>query len=149
MRDSASEQISLRRMLLAVAVLSLLLTGLTSPAARAAGPPERLTAEQRKDLGQAGELSLPETSSISAGQIAPALEKIKQALEIHERLYPKSEYPDGHPDLATSQTGWASCSRPRGPTARRGAITSGRWRCARPSTPRSGIRRDTPTWPPA
>ena len=39
------------------------------------------------------------------------------------------------------------CSTPRGTTARRGAITSGRWRCARRSTPRSGIPRATPTWP--
>ena len=37
------------RMLLAVAVLTVLLTGLISPAARAADPPERLTPEQRKE----------------------------------------------------------------------------------------------------
>ena len=39
--------------------------------------------------------------------------------------YPKERYPQGHPDLAISLNNLGSCSRTRGPTARRGAITSG------------------------
>ena len=42
-----------------------------------------------------------------------------------EALYPKDRYPQGHPDLATSLNNLGACSRPRGPTARRGGTSSG------------------------
>ncbi len=104
MRDSASGRKSLRRMLLAVAVLAQSLGGLISPAARAAVQPERLTAAQRSELErQASELfNSGRELFYGSGAIAPALEKTKRALQIHERLYPKTEYPDGHADLARS-----------------------------------------------
>jgi len=103
MRDSASEQDSLRPNLMAVAVLTLLLAGLISLAARAADPPERLTPEQREALEQrASELHDAGFQLYQRGAIPPATEKFKQALQTHERLYPKSEYPAGHPDLAKS-----------------------------------------------
>ena len=128
------------------------------------------------------------------GEIAPAVEKAREALRIFEQLYPKSEYPDGHPYVAASlnwmgfllhaqgtdgvgarlsRTGAGDARDPlpqgalsggtprpgrrlnnlgnllraQGAFGRRGDISSGRWRCTRPSTPRSVIRRDTPTWP--
>jgi CHAT domain-containing protein/tetratricopeptide (TPR) repeat protein len=103
MCDTASERALLRPVLLAVAVMTLLLIGLNSPAARAQNPPERLTAEQRKELErQAGELNNSAFQCYRRWGIAPALEKTNQALQIRERLYPKSKYPDGHPKLAES-----------------------------------------------
>ena len=65
-----------------------------------------------------------------------------------QALYPKERYPQGHPDLATSlnNLGYAAPD-PGGLRRRRGRISSGRWRWTRPSTPRSGIPRATPTWP--
>jgi len=109
MPDSASEQSPPRSILIAVAVLTLLFTGLISPAARAADPPEWLTPEQRKELEQrASELNNAGVQLYQRGAIDPALEKMKQVLQIHERLYPKSEYPAGHLDLARSLAwlGW-------------------------------------------
>jgi hypothetical protein len=74
MRDSASDQNSLRPVLLAVAALTLLLTGLISPAARAAHPPERLTPEQRKELEQrASELHNAGDLLYQGGEVARAL----------------------------------------------------------------------------
>jgi CHAT domain-containing protein/Tfp pilus assembly protein PilF len=90
---------------LAAAVLSLLVTALSSRAAGAADQPERLTAEQRKELEQrANDLSNAGFQLYQRWAIAPALEKTNQALQIRERLYPKSEYPDGQPKLAESLT---------------------------------------------
>ena len=96
MRGSFSEQI-----VLATGVLALLLVGLTSPAARAASQPERLTTAQRKELEQrAIELRKAAVQLYQRGEPAPALENMRRALQILERLYSKSEYPDGHADLA-------------------------------------------------
>ncbi|MFI5455305.1 MAG: tetratricopeptide repeat protein [Isosphaerales bacterium] len=103
MRDSASEQNSLRPILMAVAVLTALLAGLISRAARAADPPERLTPEQRRELErQAGELNKSVDELYQRGAFGLALGKAKQVLQIRERLYPNGEYPDGHFDLARS-----------------------------------------------
>ena len=131
-------------------------------------------------------------SSISVATLAPAVEKTRQSLQIFERLYPKDDYPQGHPDLATclnnlgvllqaqgdygEARGYSERALamtrgplPQGPVSagpprpgqqpeqpgrpapgpgglRRGAgvSTSGRWRCARPSTPRSAIPQGHP-----
>ena len=194
---SASGKESLSRTLLAVAVPALLLSGLVPHAVRAAQPIERLTAEQRKELEQrATDLSHAGYQLYGRGDVASALEKSKQLLQIREQLYPKSEYPDGHhmvalgvlrvgellevqgayrdaqgyyeralamfealfpkerdpqghPILAQILNDLGVVLHAQGAFGEGGAITSGHWRCARRSTPRSGIHRGTPTWPKA
>ena len=66
---------------------------------------------------------------------------------MHQALYPKEQYPQGHPDLATSLNNLGALLQAQGEYGEARGYSSGRWRCARPSTPRTGIRRDTPTWP--
>jgi tetratricopeptide (TPR) repeat protein/CHAT domain-containing protein len=103
MRDSVSVQKTLRRTLMAVAVLTPLLTSLTAAAVRAAEPPEPLTAEQRKEQArQLGELNKSGFQLHQRGENGPGLETMRQALKIGERLYPNIDYPDGHPNLANS-----------------------------------------------
>ena len=47
---------------------------------------------------------------------------------MYQALYPKDEFPRGHPDFAATLNNLGVLLWPRGPTARRGAIMSGRWR---------------------
>ncbi len=115
MRDSASEQNSLRPVLLAAAALTLFLAGLVSSTASAAQPAQRLTLEQRKDLKQrAIELNNAGFQLYQEGEIARALEKMKEALQLCERLYPKSEYPGGDPHLAASPNNLGSMLQDQG-----------------------------------
>lgn len=73
----------------------------SSSRADSGGPPERLTAEQRRKLEQeADELEKAVLDLYQSGDHRPALEKAGQGLRIRERLYPRSEHPLGHPDLA-------------------------------------------------
>ena len=69
----------------------------------AADPPQRLTPEQRKELErQATELSNAVVQHYQRGELGLALDKARQAMPIREQLYPESEFPQGHPDLASS-----------------------------------------------
>ena len=63
-----------------------------------------------------------------------------------ESLYPKERYPQGHPSLATSLSSLGVVLQAQGAYGEAGGISSGRWRCARPSFPRRNIRKATPTW---
>ncbi len=66
-------------------------------------PPEKLTAEQRKELEAKGkELNAAAVQAHRKGQLAEATKAAREALAIARQLYPTAEYPDGHPDLATS-----------------------------------------------
>ncbi len=67
---------------------------------RGSGP---LSAKQRQDLErQAGELDKQHDIRYRAGQYEKAAKDAKQALALRRQLYPSSEYPDGHADLAGS-----------------------------------------------
>jgi CHAT domain-containing protein/tetratricopeptide (TPR) repeat protein len=91
----------LKRSPLAAAVLGLWCLVALAPASRAADPPARLTPEQRKELErQAAESFNAGVQHYQRGQVGPALEKTRQALLVRERLYPQSEFPQGHPELA-------------------------------------------------
>jgi CHAT domain-containing protein/tetratricopeptide (TPR) repeat protein len=72
-----------------------------TPAGRTADQPERLTPEQRHEMErQAAELSNSAKQLYERGEFGPALEQARQSLRIREPLYPQSEFPQGHPDLA-------------------------------------------------
>ena len=136
MRDSASELKPVRRTLIAVATLTLLFTGSIPHAARAAQPAERLTAGQRQELErQARELQQSGLMLNLRGEIAPAMEKMKQALQVRDRLYPKSEYPDGHPDLAASLSGMGVVLKAREPNLQRLVAIKARQRAGQISRP--------------
>lgn len=91
------------RFWLAACVLGLLfLVGLAA-ASRGDDPPQRLTQEQRQELErQSGELFQSGFQLNQRWAIASAVEKMQQALQMRERLYPKSEHPASHADLANS-----------------------------------------------
>jgi CHAT domain-containing protein/tetratricopeptide (TPR) repeat protein len=77
--------------------------GLLLPAVRADDPPARLTPEQRQELErQAVGLLKAGAQTYQRGELTTAVEETRQSLRLLERLYPKTDYPDGHPDLATS-----------------------------------------------
>jgi CHAT domain-containing protein/Flp pilus assembly protein TadD len=81
-------------------VALLLLSG---PGATAADPPEQLTPERRQELEKkAVALNEEGWRHNETGNYAKAIEVFREALESTRALYPKGQYPDGHPDLATS-----------------------------------------------
>ncbi len=87
----------------AVGVLGLLFGALIALYAHAADPPQQRTREQRGEMEtRAKELFDGGYQRYQRGQIAAALDRVRQVIQIQELLYPKGEYPDGHPDLAES-----------------------------------------------
>ena len=71
----------------------------------------------------------------------------ERALAMYQALYPKERYPQGHPALASSLNNLGCLLQDQGAHGEARGYLERRWRCTRPSTPRSGIRRGTPTWP--
>src|SRR2546425_861609 len=71
------------------------------PATATADEGAELTAEQRKELAdKATALNGAAIQMYQRGDYVRATEKLRDALEIRRRLYPKDKLPDGHPDLA-------------------------------------------------
>jgi tetratricopeptide (TPR) repeat protein/CHAT domain-containing protein len=71
------------------------------PAGRAQDTPERLTPEQRRELGRkAVQIAQAGYQSFQRGDFGDAVDKTRESLQLVERLYPKADYPNGHPDLA-------------------------------------------------
>src|SRR4051812_23541948 len=71
--------------------------------ASADDPPKKLTPEERKGLeAKWHDLVTAETKASAAGKRSEATRASEDALEVARLLYPKSEFPDGHPDLARS-----------------------------------------------
>ena len=73
----------------------------------------------------------------------------ERALAMRQALYPKDRYPARPPRPGPKPEQPGLCSRPRGTTAGAGVLRAGAGDVPRPSTPRIGTRRATPTWPPA
>jgi CHAT domain-containing protein/tetratricopeptide (TPR) repeat protein len=102
----------------AVAALALLVSlfpGLFLPAGHADDPPERLTPEQRQELEhQAVGLLKAGGQSYQRGELTTAVEETRKSVRLFERLYPKTDYPDGHPNLAVSLNNLGELLRARG-----------------------------------
>ncbi len=66
-------------------------------------PPKKLTPEERKELQlRWKELTRAGEKLYEAGKRVEATRTLQEALEVARRLYPVTEFPDGHPDLAAS-----------------------------------------------
>jgi CHAT domain-containing protein/tetratricopeptide (TPR) repeat protein len=80
-----------------------------------ADPPKKLTDEERKALRATWrETTVAGLQAHRAGKADDAAKAFEAALDLARRLYPKDEYPDGHPDLATSLNNLAGVRRDRG-----------------------------------
>src|SRR5437879_1230836 len=84
-------------------VPALLLVWLVGAALVAQEPklPE-LTPEEQKLAAEALKLNEEAGQMYQQGKAAQAVAKLRQSLEIYQRLYPVLKYPDGHRDLAAS-----------------------------------------------
>src|SRR4051812_26018417 len=84
-------------------VLCALACALVCAPVSAEDPPKKLTPEERKGLeAKWHDLVTAETKASAAGKRSEATRASEDALEVARLLYPKSEFPDGHPDLAES-----------------------------------------------
>src|SRR5262249_42577606 len=91
---------------LGVVVALLLLSGACAPAA---DPPEQLTPERRQGLEKkAAALNEQGVHSYRAGDYVKAIEALHEALAMRRALYPRAQFPDGHPDLAANLNGLGS-----------------------------------------
>jgi CHAT domain-containing protein len=83
-----------------VVVALLLLSGVCTTAA---DPPEPLTPERRQELEKAAAgLNAEGRRYYQAGNYTKAIEVFRETLDMNRALYPKANYPDGHPYLAAS-----------------------------------------------
>src|SRR5688500_10005304 len=60
------------------------------------------TPEEQKLADEAKALTREGFQLYQRGQPAEAVAKVRRALEIRQKLYPESKYPEGHPALAAS-----------------------------------------------
>jgi CHAT domain-containing protein/tetratricopeptide (TPR) repeat protein len=85
------------------AVLALALGRAPSLLAQAALPAKPLTTEERQKLeAKASNLSEAGDQAYQQGDLVKATARIKESLQIREKLYPKDRYPHGHAELAES-----------------------------------------------
>jgi CHAT domain-containing protein len=82
-------------------VLGLLLS-IVTPAFADEPKPPMLTPEGQKLADEATKLHDEAFQLYQQGKAADAIVKVRQALEIRQKLYPTAKFPDGHPDLAKS-----------------------------------------------
>ncbi len=89
----------------AAAIMVLLALAVLAPAA---GGPDELTPERRKELEKkAVDLSEAAGRQYAAGDYAKAAESFREARDLCRTLYPRDKYPQGHPDLALCTTNLA------------------------------------------
>ncbi len=103
MRDPAARRMPPRRAGASLALLVLLSPTLLLPVGCADDPPERLTPEQRQELEhQALERVKAGEQAYQRGALSTAVAETRKSHQLLERLYPKTDYPQGHPELARS-----------------------------------------------
>ncbi len=82
---------------------------------RADEPPKKLTAAERKGLeAKMFELNAAGVKAYQAGNYPDAVKSFEAMLEVVRRLYPESEFKDGHADLATNMNNLASLYQAQG-----------------------------------
>src|SRR5438309_699506 len=101
MRETAEEGGAMYRMWFGLRLVGLLLVcTLVVPAL---ADEKELTKEQQERLEkEAGELGKSAEWLFGQGRYVMALDKMKQAHVLIQRLYPSSKFKEGHPELATS-----------------------------------------------
>ena len=136
---------------LAGAVLGLWCLVALTPAGRADDPPERLTPEQRQELERQGGRTVSKRVSkpISVAELTTAVEETRKSVRLFEHLYSRIDYPNGHPDLATSLNNLGHLLEAQGTTAGRGILRAGAGDAPGPLPQGSLSPAATPTWPPA
>jgi CHAT domain-containing protein len=83
-------------------VTSAIVAALLALAPSAAGEPEDLTPERRKEVEKrAADLHTEGERLYAAGDYAKARASFREALAMYRALYPKERYPQGHANLAT------------------------------------------------
>jgi CHAT domain-containing protein/Tfp pilus assembly protein PilF len=114
--DVAVDTIAKDRKLRREAVVALVLFGLLGVAAcTVAAADEALTPPDRKKLEQrAKEADQQMSERYQEGKYQDASKMAREALRIRRRLYPKKQYPDGHPDLARSLNNLGSLLQAQG-----------------------------------
>ena len=84
-------------------VLCVLAGALLALPVRAADPPPKLTAEERKELAaKRKELIDAGVKAYRAGKYPDAIASFEESLRVARRLYNTTEFPDGHNSLARS-----------------------------------------------
>jgi CHAT domain-containing protein/Tfp pilus assembly protein PilF len=82
-------------------VFALTLGGSCSLPDPTADPPQSLTTQEEQRLeAQAAQLLQAGKQAYQEADLVTAVAKTRESLQIHEQLYPKDRYPQGHPDLA-------------------------------------------------
>jgi tetratricopeptide (TPR) repeat protein/CHAT domain-containing protein len=100
-----------------LAVLALALNGPLSRSlpGQAADAAKGFTRQEREGLeARASELGQAGVQAYDQGDLVAAVAKIRQLLEICETLYPKSRYPEGHPNLAVTLSNLGEMLRVQG-----------------------------------
>src|SRR5262249_13059259 len=111
-RQQAERQGTMTRQLAGL-LLGLLLTA--SPSAGAADEPalNKLTPQQRTELeAEWRGLTNARADHVRANRLREARQAFTQALALARRLYPATEFPRGHPELAQSLSQLARVVRP-------------------------------------
>jgi CHAT domain-containing protein len=121
-------------MRLTLTILAVLLSLLL--AAAAADKDDKLTPERRRELEKkATELNKQGEKQYERGNLAKARGLCRQALDMRRALYPKKDFPNGHPDLAESITNVAFLHHAAGEYAKAEALyreALGMWRALYP-----------------
>jgi CHAT domain-containing protein len=90
------------------AIAIMLLLSIGAPVFADEPKPPELTPEEQKLADAATELNRVGFEAWREGRYVDALPKMRQALEIRQKIYPATKYPDGHPDLEQSLTNLAA-----------------------------------------
>src|SRR5262245_66158019 len=98
------------RILCAACLLGLLSASLAG-FAQDKEPKELSFAEQLSLQLEATKLKAEAILLYQRGQLAEVVDKLRQTLEMRQKLYPAAKYPDGHPDLALSLSNLTSEER--------------------------------------
>ena len=93
----------------------MLACALPAACAGADDPPNKLTAEERKELGvKWNELNTAGVKAHQARKYPEATKSFQDALEVARRIYNQADFPDGHPDLARSLSNLAALYQAQG-----------------------------------
>jgi hypothetical protein len=125
-------------------VVCVLTSALVCAPVGAAEPPKKLTPEERKELdGKLREALIAGNKAYQAGKLVEATKSFEEAMKVVRQLYDKAQFPDGHPNLASSLNNLGVLYHAQGKWADAEPCSRRRWRCASACS----RTRTMPTWP--